>query len=257
VIEPPDLRPLVDELVRDGAGVVWLAGSYARGDAGPYSDLDIGALTDGNKRGRSFRLYAGMLTSIVWTTADATRASFRDPSQIGGSVPGWRSAVLLHDPYEAGNKLREEALAWTWDEVSGSCDRWVVGQFLQLCEEVHKLLNAIAGGHEMNAAVRRSVLAQRLPLVLSVHRRILYDSETRLWDAVADTLGAEWRACQTATLGFGGQSLAGSLAAALRLYEMAADELRPVFAADQLAVVAKTLERLGEVRVLRLNPAAP
>jgi predicted nucleotidyltransferase len=242
VIEAPDLRPLVNELVAEGARVVWLAGSFARRDAGPYSDLDIGALTEGTKRGRSYRLYDGRLASIVWTTAAATRASFRDPAQVGGAIPGWRQAVLLHDTDEIGNALQKEANAWDWTALSESCDRWVAAQFMQLSEEVHKLLNALVAGHDTNIAIRRNLLAYRLPLVLAVHSRILYDSETRLWDAVSDVLGAGWRAHQRDALALDGQSAEQSVFGALNMFSLGAAEVRSVLQQRELAVVARTCD---------------
>jgi hypothetical protein len=107
---------------------------------------------------------------------------------------------------------------------------------------VHKLLNALAANHEINAAIRRNVLAHRLPLVLSVHRGILYDSEAHLWDAVAESLGPEWTSQQALALGLGGESLSQSISGALGMFLLAASEARSVLADEQLAVVAKTTE---------------
>ncbi|HEV2745545.1 MAG TPA: hypothetical protein VGV91_20495 [Rubrobacter sp.] len=62
-------------------------------------------------------------------------------------------------------------------------------EITSLAEEVHKLVAALRDGHRTVAAVQRSVLALRPAQVLGVHRRILYGSENRLWDLVADAMG--------------------------------------------------------------------
>jgi predicted nucleotidyltransferase len=238
----PDLQPLVAELVAEGAQVVWLAGSYARGEPGPYSDLDVGVLAGERLRGpRAFRLYHDVLTSIVWTTPESTRASFRDPAQVGGAIPGWREPLLLHDPDSVGASIRDEARAWTWDVAASRCDDWIAAQLTQLAEEVHKLLNALEAGHETNIAVRRNVLLQRLPLVMSVHRRLLYDSERRLWDVVAGAVGSEWIRHQAAASAPGDVALAASAASALALYRITATEASSVLRDEQRDVVKHTL----------------
>lgn len=76
--------PVVTELVADelrarGACAVWLAGSYARGEADRYSDLDLGAVFEEQPAEMGPRLERrdGYLISVVWVTAEQTRASFR------------------------------------------------------------------------------------------------------------------------------------------------------------------------------------
>lgn len=231
------MQPIARELVAEGAQVVWLAGSRARGDAGPHSDVDLGVLTHTyQRRYRVFRMIGGTLASIVWTTTAATRASFSDPAQLGGAVPGWRRAHLLHDPDGIGTALQAEAQTWTWRPVEAACDAWVARDLTQLGEEVHKLFNALAAGDDLVAAIRRNVLVQRLPMTLSVRRRILYDSEKLLWRCVADDMGAEWEQAQRDALAIGGAPFPATIGASLRLYSLAVDACRPLLSNEQLAV---------------------
>ncbi len=234
----PDLSSIVDELVTGGAAVVWLAGSYARGDAGPHSDIDVGVLaSESQRRPRVFRLYEGVPMSIVWTTAAATRASFRDPAQLGAAVPGWRGALLLHDAGGVGAALKREANAWTWTDIEEACDAWVAREITQLGEEIHKVLNALASADDVVAASRRNALVGRLPLVMSVRRRILYDSEKRIWDLVSAELSDRWRRDQRQALAAGGEHLNVSVNAALRLYLNAASECAALLSDEQREVI--------------------
>jgi len=233
------LLPLADELVTRGAETVWLAGSFARGEPGPHSDVDVGAIAAAGA-GPGYRLENrdGVLFSISWTTADATRRSFENPATLGAAVPGWRKAVMIRDLAGTGARLQGEARTFTWDQVASSCDRWVAEQATGYAEEVHKLCNALHRSNELTAAVQRNVLVNRLPFVLSVHRRILYDSENVLWSLVAEALGEPWTSAQATALCVAGGPFDASLRAALRLYLLAVAEVEHLLDARQRAVVS-------------------
>ncbi|MBI5946933.1 MAG: nucleotidyltransferase domain-containing protein [Chloroflexi bacterium] len=237
------LTALVAELVAAGAETVWLAGSFARAEAGPYSDVDVGVLS-GTARGPGYRLEqrGGVLFSTSWTTAEATARSFRDPAVLGAAVPGWRRAVLLHDPSGTGGRLRDEALTFSWEPVAASCDRWAAEQVAGYAEEVHKLCNSLHRGDSLTAAVQRNVLANRLAFALSVRHRILYDTENALWSTVASAMGEPWASEQAAAFSVGGESLEASSRAALGLYVLAASEVSALLDGRQRAVVERAVD---------------
>jgi hypothetical protein len=234
------VTPLAAELAAAGARAVWLAGSHARLEASPHSDIDIGVIADRAGAGPGYRLErrGEHLVSVAWTTAEATCASFRYPAVLGGAVPGWRGAVLLHDPDGVATALRDEARAWRWDDVAGACDAWVAEQITGWAEEVHKLVAAIESGGALASAVQRNVLALRLAPVLAMHRRILYDTENALWDLVARREGEPWTSLQRAALAVDGESLATSTRAALAFYDRAAAVTDALLDARQRSVVA-------------------
>ena len=247
---PPDvLAPLVAGLVAAGARAVWLAGSHARFEARRHSDVDLGVIAERAGMGPGYRLErAGdHLVSVSWTTGDATRASFANPAVLGAAVPGWRRAVALHDPDGIAAALRAEAIAWRWDPVAERADAWVAEQVVGYAEEVHKLVGALETGARFRVAVQRDVLATRLAPVLSVHRRILYDTENVLWDLVAEAEGEHWRAAQSAAFALDGEPLAVAASAALALYVHAADATAVLLDERQRAVVehARTIATGG------------
>jgi hypothetical protein len=213
---------------------VTLHGSHARGDAGLQSDIDLVAIGRGpayelSRRGR-------YLVSASWYTRSALMRAFRDPSRICGAIPGWREAVILVDHEGVAAALKRHAERWTWDRIEGACDRWVADQFTGWTEEIHKLVEALGRNHVVLAAVLRATLAIRLAPILAV-RRILYGSENRLWDVVAEAMGEPWASAQRAALALDGASSEESARAALRLYVIAAAEVRPVLSAQQRRVV--------------------
>ena len=242
--QPSVAREVTDELVEDGAEAVVLVGSHARGNAGPESDVDVLAV---GPQTFSFRLEierrGGLLVSVTSRPVEAYRRELTDPGVICAAVPGWREAVVLHDPHGTATALIEEARNWTWAPLVRRCDRWVAEEVCSLAEEVHKLIAALRAGRLTTAAAQRSVLAIRLAGVMAAHRRILYGSENRLWDLVSDAMGEEWRLAQSAALGLNGEPFGQTVEAALRLYGLAANAVEHLFDGRQREVV-------GHARVL-------
>jgi hypothetical protein len=156
-------------------------------------------------------------------------------------VPGWRHAVLLHDPVGVASAIKQEALAWQWGLVADRCDEWVAESLTGYAEEVHKLRTSLRDGEWITAAAQRSVLALRLASILAIHRRILYGSENRLWDLVGAEMGTAWREAQAAAFAVGRESVEASGQAAVRLFQIAVDEVRPLLDDRQRAVADDAL----------------
>jgi hypothetical protein len=215
-------RQVAEDLAGDGAEAAVLVGSHTRGGAAPESDVDVLAVEPRS----SFRLErrGGLLVSASSRPPEAYRREMTDPGSVCTAVPGWRKAVVLHDPEGKAGTLIEEARAWTRGPLERRCDVWVAEEITALAEEVHKLVAALRTEHRATAAVQRSVLALHPAHILAVHRRILYGSENRLWDLVADAMGEEWRLAQSAVLGLNGEQFEETCQAALRLYDLAAAE---------------------------------
>jgi hypothetical protein len=216
-------RRISDELAAGGAEAVVLVGSHAHGDAGPESDLDILAVGDESYSWRLDRR-DGLLVSVSMRPFESYLGSFELPELVCASVPGWRDAVVLHDPGGLAASLVREAREWTWGPLEHRCNEWVAEKVTGYAEEVHKLAGAPGSGCRSTAAVQPSLLAVRLAPILAVHHRILYDSENRVWDLVGDAMGEDWREAQAEALGLGDEPFEQDCAAALKMYGLAAAE---------------------------------
>lgn len=238
---PPDrvlsvALEVAEGLAAEGAEAVVLVGSHARGDAGPESDVDFLAV---GPRTYAYRLErrGGLLVSVTSRPSEAYRRELADPGSVCAAVPGWREAVVVHDPAGTAASLIEDARAWTWEPLEGRCDAWVAEEICALADEVHKLVSSLRDGRCATAAAQRSVLAVLLAGVMAIHRRILYSSENRLLDFVGEAMGEGWRRTQSAALGLGDEGFEGTCRAALKLYGPAADDVYRMFDGRQRGVV--------------------
>lgn len=243
-------RRLADELMARGAIGVALVGSVAAGTDHPDSDLDLLALVS-EHRPHEYFTRGGRLVSLSWLTPDDARTSmYRPPDKVIFNVPGWRSAVPLADPEHVVRDLVEEANGWSWDPIAEECDARVADELTGLAEEVSKVVGLLGSGEPRGAAVNRSVLVLRLAGAMALRRRLLCPSENRLWDLVADAEGPQWAAAQDAALGLDPVAThRDGCLAALRLYGLGAERVRPLLDGRQAEVVeyARTVaERVVE-----------
>jgi predicted nucleotidyltransferase len=236
-------RAVSERLASEGAEAVVVFGSQVREDAYKESDIDVHAIG----KGLSYRLerFRGFLVSISWATVRQHHRAFRNPSEVGGIIPAWRNALIIYDPQKIAGELKGKAQKWQWAPLGSRADRWVAEELAGWAEEVHRLIGNLQLERVSAASVQRSVLAIQMAKVLSVHHRILYDSENRLWDLVSAKMGKSWASVQSAALGEGGESFEDSCDAALKLFSLTAGEVKRLLDERQFQVVAHACKIAG------------
>ena len=238
-------RAMALRLEGQGAEAVVLLGSRVRGDAYKESDIDVHAIGRGPHSKHRLERYHGYLVSVCWMTAKQHRQAFKNPSEVGGIVPAWRNAVIVHDPRGIASDIKRDAKRWRWESLGREADRWVAQEITGWAEEVHRLVGNLQLGRRNAAAAIRSLLAVKMAPILAVHLRILYDSENRLWDLVCRRMGTKWTRTQSTALGEGGQSFEDTCEAAIQLYVSVAREVSHLLNRQQHQVVAHACKIAG------------
>lgn len=248
------LRRLVAEFTTANIVAVALAGSYARGDATRWSDVDIiryaTALPETTEEQYTLAIRENHLVSLSTTTIAAKQAEMMRPETVIFAVPGLRQARILHDPTDALASLHEQARNFAWEPplraaANAHASETVMGQ----AEEAHKLLGALSRHDESAAIYATRGLVHGLTRAVAVGRYLLIESENSYFRQVHEAVGLDsaWTRYHRIAAGFvaGSSRLAPATAlgiAALHLYRETAHLLLPLLLPRHLQVIESTLE---------------
>lgn len=216
-------RIMARTFAREGASAVVLAGSWARGDAHRWSDLDLWVV--GRREGTEVLFRGGLQVSVHRTTVRKERSRFDDPKNAWGAVPGWREAVLLHDPSGVAGRLKGQAERFRPERLRRSSSRYLGRELTGWAEEVQKLTRSMAEGDHETAAVQRNLLGNAMAALVAVHLEMPYGTENALWERVGARMSPGWRRAQRRALGVEATSFDQSCEAALELYALTAGGL--------------------------------
>jgi|GEM_PF-319351 predicted nucleotidyltransferase len=233
-----------EEFRERGATAVVLGGSWAAGRARRASDIDLWVF--GLRSGSEVLWRDPFQVVVDRRTVARELHELRHPPRLAGSVPGWRTPVILHDTGGVARRLRAEALRFRWSSVDTECDRWAAGQMVWWSEEVVKLVRALALGSASTAGVQRHLLADRLGLVMAIHQRRFWGSQNEFWEQNADAIGGEWARAQRGALGVDGGSWRRTCEAALRLYALTARAVWVTLNDEQRSIVTFALRVAGQ-----------
>jgi hypothetical protein len=250
---------LLDDLVAefaDGDTIgMLLAGSYARGDATPYSDIDLIRFVpvlpevDADRYTLAYR--AGHLVSLSTTTIDAKRAELSRPETAIWTVPGLRQARILRDRGGALAALLQEAQAFRWESLQPEADAYASYNVMGLVEEVHKVLGALEHADESAALNATWGLVAGLARAVIVQRGVLIRTENAYFQQAQEAAGpaSAWSLAFRVAAGYeatptGVSSVLARASAALRLYHETAALLSSVLQPQRLAVIQGALARI-------------
>ncbi len=140
----PDFDLLVERFDGPGVNAIVLAGSYAGGTAGVFSDVDLMRFVD---QGAVSRLSAsdgsylidGFLVTLGSASASQVEEWFSRPEIAVTVIGGLRTARPLLDRANTFEAIRRRAQAFIWDAaMQQKANRWAGQQMVGLIEEVHK-----------------------------------------------------------------------------------------------------------------------
>lgn len=208
---PVSQQTLLEHFVEPGIEAVALLGSHARGEAGPFSDIDLlrlvadeAAADDGTSH-----LIAGRLVTVSTVGPAGVERWFTEPDAAINSVLALREARSIYDPTGRFRAIQERARSFVWGEaLQEKANRQASRALVGWVEEVLKGLEGLrrvqqgedATGRLLNA---RFGLSWGLVNVLRVQRGVLCYSDNAFLDAVTVAVGRDSRWSRLARIAFG------------------------------------------------------
>ncbi|MFO7679368.1 MAG: nucleotidyltransferase domain-containing protein [Chloroflexota bacterium] len=229
-----------------------LMGSYARGDAGPFSDVDlvrftVAEITD--LPGNGSHLIADRLVVVSDVTPAEVEKGFTQPEMAVRMIQGWRNGRSLIDKHNTFSALQQRAHAFQWDDtMQAKANAWASAQMVGWIEEVHKGLEGLRRhdpGRLINAQFGCS---WGLARVICVQRGVLLSGDNALVAEVTAVLGEDstWSGLCRQAFGLdGATTLADRVVAGLRLYVETAVLLQPILRPQDAPLIQAVVNRLN------------
>ena len=260
---PIDFDALAARFRDDGVDAIALMGSHARGDAGPYSDVDLVRLriADSPAREPATHLFNGVFVVVSDVTPADAEAWFSDPDKASACVAGLRRARPLWDPRGAFAALQRRADAFVWDEsMQSRANAWAGGQMVGWIEEVQKGLEGLRRNDEGRLLNARYGLSWGLTNVMRVQRGVLITGDNGTYPEVAAAIGrdSQWVRLSRETFGIaGGLSLRDQVVSGLRLYLLTAELIGQALAPHHRALIEEAVARIRKELASAAGETAP
>lgn len=252
---------LAGELVRlcDGPEVAALVlmGSFARAEAGPYSDVDLVRFVREASHTESQTLFLGDQLVVIGTvTPERVERWFTEPGDAVDSILGLRTAKVLLERDGYFSEIQSRANSFVWDtRLQANADVWASGELVGLIEEVHKGLNGLALGDRGRLLNARFGLSWLLSGVIKVQRGVLLHGDNGIYADLIDALGVESEWVRLRRIAWGIEDEAGvaptlpeQVVAGLQLYvetvRLLEDAIQPADAPRIYATVERIRQKL-------------
>ena len=253
---PIDLQHLWLQWDSPRPQAIALLGSYARNDAGPFSDVDLLFLlrADAPQPEYTSFLVEDRLVTVNAVWPEQIDGWFTEPEQAVNVVAALRDALPLRDPERIFAAVQRRARAFTWTaEMQARADRYASREMVGLIEESHKGLEGLRRADVGRLLNARFGLSWLLARVVRVQRGILGNSDNSFYDDVRASLGHASRWSRLLATAFGAAtsdsallSLHEEVIAGLRLYCETARLLADILQADDRPLIEATVARIEQ-----------
>jgi hypothetical protein len=245
-----DFSAIEEQYRSPGVVSIVLMGSHARGDAGPYSDVDIVRFCDSDPQRAVAETHLIDAHFVVISAVGPSKVSdwFSKPEEATASISGIRAARPLWDPDGHFERIQNRAVAFEWDAaMQDKANAYASAEMVGLIEEVQKGLEGLRRhdiGRLLNA---RFGLSWGLTKVMRVQRGILISGDNASYAEVLADIGAEseWAEASRHVFGLTGLSLSDQVKAGLRLYRVTARLLDDILHERDRPLVHEVMRRVN------------
>ncbi len=246
-----DLNALIQQADLPEVNALVLMGSFARGNPGPFSDVDLVRFTDESVTdlpGNGSHLINGRLVVVSQVTPTQVETGFSNPAVAVEMIAGLRNGFPLIDKNNTFSTIQKRAHNFQWDaDMQTKANAWASQQMVGWIEEVHKGLEGLRRGDPGRLLQAQFGCSWGLTRVMCVQRGVLLTGDNTLVAQVTEAIGSEseWaQLCQQA-FGLGGKfALEDCVRAGLQLYVETAVLLQNTFRPEDAPLIQATANRI-------------
>lgn len=251
------LNALVAELDNDDIVGIILGGSFARGEARPYSDVDIACFVrDAVKPPQKRFFYRdGLLISIGAKTVAGIRADLTKPERAFLFTAGRRRVLLDKDG--SITQLMHEVDTFSWPPLQAEANTHASFYLLMAAELAHKVLNELVSGDELALSYATARLFSELTLIMAIQRGVLVKSDSTYYRQIEESVGLDSAWTQYHRIGAGVDAVPVDVSpivargiVTLCLYQETARLLWPILEPPQREVLEQTMKVIDEACLL-------
>jgi len=151
-LSDPFLQSVLEKIDSPDVIGVGIVGSYARGQESKYSDVDfdiyVSKLPENEYDRYTLRYWDNKLVSLKYALLEDELAALTDPRRAIWAVPGLSGMQIVLDKDGSLAELQKLAQKFNWSLLQSVADEFAAEEVMGCAEEVHKILNGLARGHE-------------------------------------------------------------------------------------------------------------
>lgn len=247
------LHKLVQEFDHEDIVGITLGGSYARGTATRYSDVDLACFwREGVKPPpKRFVYRQDKLISIKMTSVTEIREALKRPDSAMLAVSGARRLLLDKDGSVA--RLLAEIEAFRWDDLQEAVNAHVSLWMMLKAEDVQKVLREFEQENAPGLALVITYLIATLTLLTALRHRTQITNDSTYYQQVQEAAGLDsaWTCAHRIATGLeagptGITPLRARGIAVLHLYRETLVFARPVMQTDHLEIAEQVLRVIQE-----------
>jgi hypothetical protein len=252
-----DFQRLAHRFDAPAVQAIVLMGSHARGEAGPYSDIDLVRFVEegaGDLPGSGSHLIDDTLVTISNVEPGKVESWFTDPREATKTITGLRQARALIDrgDYFAAIQARAHAFVWT-PELQAKAAEQVSQDMVGWIEEAHKGLEGLRRQQPGRLLNGLFGLTYGLSQVMQLHLAVLLSGDNGFYDEVATAVGADTLWVHLRAVAFGvaevhgrPPSLRERVVAGLGLYATTAELVDAALLPADRPLVEATVRRINQ-----------
>src|SRR5215469_13004816 len=187
------LKELIDEIDDESYRGIVLGGSHARGDATPYSDVDLACFVQDTFRPlrKRYQYREGHLISIGLKTLEGVKQQLSEPLQALWIVPSFRQARVLLDKDGSMSQLKQVVENFTWDDLHDEALGFAGHILVSDAEFVHKLLGNLWRGNLSGIAYTVQRIFDGATMTMALYYGVFITTDSVYYQEVESAVGSE------------------------------------------------------------------